>query len=284
MPGSNQPIAADTVKVYFIEPIKSISVVMDVLIKLNFEVYAVPEADSYRLVPIIKKHPRNVVYFCLVTEQHAARWLEYVDYLAKVPQSQNQFGVFVSPNVNQPTRSAFLNRGVATIDLFLFQNNTLETLKKILLYFEAREKRKFVRARAFGNCQVFFKMKNLNDAIKSELVEISIHAFSCRIESDAKVFFSRRDYIQDVTIILRGKRLRLSACFMGFDQTQPNVAVFVSYFPLIVNNQVEYHQQLPQEIRKSIFDFILSALKEDIKQQLAEMPEERPTPEPAELI
>ncbi|HEQ71828.1 MAG TPA: hypothetical protein ENN69_05000 [Spirochaetia bacterium] len=270
-----KPQFAETVKVYFIEPIRSISVVMDVLIKLNFEVYSVPEEEAARLTVLLERHPRNVLYICLLAENAAGRWLAYIDAVTKKRPDETQFGVFVSSIINPGTRQAFLTRGVATIDLTLLQSNAVETLKKILLYFEAREKRKFVRARAFGVCQVFFKLKNLVNPIKGEIVELSIHAFSCTVAPDDKVFFSSGSYIPEVTLLLRGKRIKMAARFMGFDQADPNRAVLLICHPKVVNNQLEYHQQLPPEARKAVYDFILSALKEDIKRQLAEI-EEKP--------
>jgi hypothetical protein len=154
----NAPVAAETVKVYFVDPLESMAVVTSVLIKLNFEVYSVREGDVYRLVPILKSHSRNVVYFCLSSDTHAAKWLAYIDMLASYIPTRIQFGVFISPSISQAAALAFLNHGVATIDLARLKTNTLETLKKILLYFEAREKRKFVRAPAVGICQVLCKL------------------------------------------------------------------------------------------------------------------------------
>jgi hypothetical protein len=280
----NAAAATETVKVYFIQPLESISVVMSVLIKLNFEVYSVPLDDAYRLVPILKAHPRNVVYFCVSSDTDAAQWLAYIDMLASYTPTQIQFGIFISATIAKAATLAFLNHGVATIDLARLQSNTLETLRKILLYFEAREKRKFVRARAFGICQVLFKLKNLQDAVKTDLEEISIRAFSVKVQSDDKVFFNSGQYIQDVTILLRGKRLRLSARFMGFDRQSPDKGIFLIYFPNIESGKVEYHQQLPKEVRHAIYDYIQVALREDIKRQLEKMEEERPAAETLELI
>jgi hypothetical protein len=274
----------DTVKVYFIHPTESIAVVMDVLIKLNFEVYSVQLADAYRLVPLLKTHPRNVVYMCLYAEGDAPQWLAYIDMLQKTHAERIQFGVFVSSMIDQAACTAFLNRGVATIDLARLQSNTLETLKKILLYFEAREKRKFVRARAVGICQALFKFKNLVDTKKADLLEISIHAFAAKIQPDEKVFFNPGEYVQDVTILLRGKRLRVSARFMGFDRSSPETGIFVICFPNIESGKLEYHQQLPKEVRHSIYDYIQTFLREDVKRRLAELPEERPTAETLELL
>jgi hypothetical protein len=280
----NTPTTTETVKVYFVQPLESIAVVMNVLIKLNFEVYSVPLDDVYRLVPILKAHPRNVVYFCVNSDADAAQWLAYIDMLASYTPTHIQFGIFISATIAKAATLAFLNHGVATIDLSRLQSNALETLRKILLYFEAREKRKFVRARSFGICQVLFKMKNLQDAVKTDLVEISIRAFSVQVQADDKVFFNAGHYIQDVTVLLRGKRLRLSARFMGFDRQSPEKGIFLIYFPNIESGKVEFHQQLPKEVRNAIYDYIQIALREDIKRQLETMDEERPAVEALELI
>jgi hypothetical protein len=280
----NTPATTETVKVYFVQPLESIAVVINVLIKLNFEVYSVQLADAYRLVPILKAHPRNVVYFCVNSDADAAQWLAYIDMLASYTPIQIQFGIFVSAIINKAATLAFLNHGVATIDLSRLQSNALETLRKILLYFEAREKRKFVRARSFGICQVLFKFKNLQDAIKTDLAEISIRAFTVKVRVDDKVFFNPGQYIQDVTILLRGKRLRLSARFMGFDRQSPETGIFLIYFPNIEGGKLEYHQQLPKELRNGIYDYIQAALRDNIKRQLETKEEEHPVAETLEFI
>jgi hypothetical protein len=280
----NATVAAETVKVYFVEPLESIAVVMSVLIKLNFEVYSVQEEDAYRLVPILKAHPRNVVYFCLNSDAQAAQWLAYIDMLSSYTPAQIQFGVFVSATINKAATLAFLNRGVATIDLARLKSNTLETLKKILLYFEAREKRKFVRAHAIGISQVLFKMKNLQEAIKADLLEISIRAFTVKVLPEDKPIFVAGHFIQDVTLLLRGKRLRISARFMGFDRQSPETGIFLIYFPNIEAGKLEYHQQLPKEVRNSLYEFIQVALRDHIKHELAKMEEERPSTENLEFI
>lgn len=271
------------VKVYFIDPIKSISLVLDVLINLNFEVYSVPEADIYRLASLLRKNPRSIVYFCLLSEVHKEFLLKYIDMLQKNPSTLVQFGVFVSPNIGPQSRRAFLNRGVATIDLYQFQTEPLNTLKKILLFFEAREKRKFVKAKAFGVCKAFFKLKNLNREIMADLLELSIQAFSCKLSESDRAFFSIRQCFEDVSLHLRGKQLKLAACFMGFEQNDPSHAIFLLSYPYHISGQIEYHRQLPKEIRKALYDFILLALKEDLHRQLQILPEERPQEEIQEL-
>jgi len=278
-----QAAPARSVKVYFVDPIKSISVILDVLINLNFEVYSVPEADIYRLASLLRKDPRSIVYFCLLSEVHTSFLLQYIDMIQKNPPTLIQFGVFVSPNIGQETRRAFLNRGVATIDLYQFQTEPLNTLKKILLFFEAREKRKFVKAKSFGVCKAFFKFKNLKREIMADLLELSIQAFSCKLAEADRSFFSTRQCIEDVSLHLRGKQLKLAACFMGFEQNNPFNAIFLLSYPYNINGRIEYHRQLPKEIRKAIYDFILLSLKEELRHQLQNLPEERPQEEIQEL-
>jgi len=221
---------------------------------------------------------------CLLSSNDAAQWLPYVDMLQKTHASQIQFGVFVSPIIDRPASMAFLKRGVATIDLALLKSNALETVKKILLYFEAREKRKFVRAHAVGACQAHFQFKNLQDSIKGELVEISIRAFSAKLEVNDKVFFNHGEYVPEVTIILRGKRVRIAARFMGFDRGSPETAVFLIGYPSGESGKLVYHQQVPKEVRNAIYEYIEYYLREDIKVRLASLPEERPPAETLELI
>jgi hypothetical protein len=261
--------AANTVKVYFLGPIESIAVIIDVLIKLDYEVYSLPESDLPKLIPLLEPDHRSVIYFCLLDDIDAEGQLDNIDALQKALGPNVQFGVFVAQRIAREKRDAFLKRGVATIDLALLRTNALETLKKILLYFEAREKRTYVRARVSGICQVFIKFKNLENALQADLIELSIHAFSCSIHADDKVFFNPSEFIQDVTLILHGKRLRLAARFMGYDKANPNKALFVMYFPLVVDSKVEFKTQLPKEIKNSLYEYIQIFLKENLKKRLS---------------
>jgi hypothetical protein len=274
----------DTVKVYFIEPIQSISVVTNMLIKLNFEVYSVQMEDIYRLGGLLKKHPRNVVYICLLSEIDAARWLVYIDMLQKYRETKIQFGVFVPSSVNKNALLAFLNRGVATIDLAHLKSHTLSTLKKVLLYYEAREKRTFVRAKGDESCQALIKFTNLKNAIRADIVEISIHAFSCRIKPADREYFTPGGYIQDATLILRGKRAGIAARFIGFDHSAQDTAIFVIYISRTGGSQVDDHKEIAKDVKNMIYDYIYIFLKENIKQQLAALPEEKPALETPELI
>ncbi|MBN1523279.1 MAG: hypothetical protein JW904_02245 [Spirochaetales bacterium] len=262
-----QPFAP-TVKVYFVEPVQTIAVVINLLIKMNFEVYSVSRTDRDKLLHILNQNKRNVVYFCLLNEKDAPECVKYLEAIQKSGDINTQIGVFVSSIIGYAIRKVFLSQGVATIDLQHLKSKPVETLKKVLLYFDAREKRAYVRARALGVCQAFFTIKNLSDPLKADIIDISVYAFTCKIRQDEKLFFSHKEYIQEVTLLLRGRRIRISARLMGFDKANPDIAIFLICSTKIVKNQLEYHQVLPSDVKHVLYDYIEYYLKEDIKLQL----------------
>jgi len=121
----------ESVKIYFIEPIQLISVVIDTLIKLNFEAYSIDGAYKNKLISVLKTNPRNVIYICVLGDASVAEWLHYIDDLQAINQSQIQVGAFIFNKMPSETRTQFLERGIATIPFDSLKYNTLQTLKKI---------------------------------------------------------------------------------------------------------------------------------------------------------
>ncbi|RPJ07422.1 MAG: hypothetical protein EHM28_07185 [Spirochaetaceae bacterium] len=268
----SEPVKQPTVKVYFIEPVKTISVVINLLIRMNFEVYSVSNEDKFKLFSVLSGNKRNVIFLCIQTDSEAPDCVHYLESVMGLHDSQNQVGVFVSSIIGYDIRRIFLMQGVATIDLYHLKSKPLDTLKKVLVYFDAREKRAFVKARAMGICQVFFTMKNLMEPVKAEIVDISVYAFTCKLEEQDKVFFSHKEYIPEVTLILRGRRIRVSARLMGFDRQNPDVGIFLIYCTTVENGQMEFHQKLNNDVKNPLYEYIESYLREDLKRRLGEFP------------
>ena len=51
------------VKIFFIEPLSSISIVIDALINIEYEVYVVGEKDKEKLIKLLSPKDRNVIFF-----------------------------------------------------------------------------------------------------------------------------------------------------------------------------------------------------------------------------
>lgn len=260
----------ESVKVYFIDPINIISVIIDTLIKLNFEVYTVKESDKDKLKKIIKKNERSVIYFCVHNENAVKMWIEYIDSIQKMEKTQVLIGVFIFNNMRLEYRHLFFERGIATIQFSSIKEDTLLTMKKILLYFEARGKRKYVRAKTNKDCHVYFPVKSTGKTICSEIVEISAYAFSCIMNIEQKAHFLVGHFYNDVILILRGMRIRIAAKMMGFDKNNTAICLFTIYVPHIKDGQLLYHNKIPAGIKNRIYTYIKLFLKEDIKRQLAE--------------
>ena len=127
-------IHSESVKIYFIEPIHLISVVIDTLIKLNFEAYSIEGVYKDKLLSILKANARNVIYICVLGDTSVDEWLDYIDKLQGIEQSRIQVGAFIFNKMPLELRTQFLERGIATIPFENLKYNTLETLKKILTY------------------------------------------------------------------------------------------------------------------------------------------------------
>jgi len=263
----------ESVKIYFIEPIQLISVVIDTLIKLNFEAYSIDGAYKNKLISVLKTNPRNVIYICVLGDASVAEWLHYIDDLQAISQSQIQVGAFIFNKMPSETRTQFLERGIATIPFDSLKYNTLQTLKKILTYFEAGGKKKYVSAATFGICQAAFILKGQPTPIQTDILSLSVFAFSCRIKGIDRMHFEHGSFFHEVTLLLRGRRVIISAKFMGFGKENPHIGIFKIYMPSPQGSANQYHNQLTQDIKNKLYDAIKSFLKDNLKKKLDVIPQ-----------
>ncbi|MBN1797811.1 MAG: hypothetical protein JW822_04485 [Spirochaetales bacterium] len=261
-------VQTETVKIYFIEPIHLISVVIDTLIKLNFEAYSIEGAYKEKLISILKTNPRNVIYICILGDASVEEWLHYIDELQVINQSQIQVGAFIFNKMPLETRTQFLERGIATIPFEHLKNDTLQTLKKILTYFEAGSKKKYVSAATFGICQASFQIRGQPNPIQTDMLSLSVYAFSCYIKETDRMQFGHGNFFNEVTLLLRGRRVIISAKFMGFGRENPQIGIFKIYMPSSPGSVNQYHNQLTQDVKNKLYDAIKSFLKDNLKKKL----------------
>jgi hypothetical protein len=263
---------SESVKIYFIEPIHLISVVIDTLIKLNFEAYSIEGTYKDKLISLLKTNPRNVIYICILGDAGAAEWLLYIDKLQSIKETQIQVGAFIFNKMPLEVRTQFLERGVATIPFESLKYNTLETLKKILTYFEAGSKKKYVSSPTFGICQASFPLKGQPEPIQTDILSLSVYAFSCRISPNDRMHFEHGSFFKEVTLLLRGRRVVISAKFMGFGKENPHIGIFKIYMPSPPGSVNQYQSQLTQDVKNKLYDAIKSFLKDNVKKKLESIP------------
>jgi hypothetical protein len=259
---------AESVKIYFIEPIELISVVIDTLIKLNFEAYSISETYKHKLIPILKTNPRNVIYICIMGDTAVEECLKFIDKLQSINESQIQIGAFIYNKMPLETRTQFLERGIATIPFDSLKYNTLQTLKRILTYFEAGGAKKYVSAPTSGICQAFFKIKNHDKPIQADIIMLSVYAFSCRINGNDRLNFGHGNFFHEVTLFLKGRRLVISAQFLGFGKDNPHIGFFKIYITSHESSAPQYHNRLPREIKNKLYDAVKTFLKDNLKKKI----------------
>jgi hypothetical protein len=263
----------ESVKIYFIEPIQIISVVIDTLIKLNFEAYSIDETYKHKLISVLKTHPRNVVYICVLSETGLDNWISYIDELQSIAQVQIQIGAFIYTKMPLESRTRFLERGIATIPFDSLKYNTLDTLKRILTYFEAGGKKKYVSAPTVGICQAAFKIKGQPKPLEADILSLSVFAFSCRLKQDDRMHFGTGTRYGEVILLLRGRRVPISAQFMGFGRENPHIGIFKIFAPVSENPGAYEQNRLPPEIKNKLYAAVKAFLKDSLKKNLDAIPE-----------
>jgi hypothetical protein len=248
-------------------------VVIDTLIKLNFEAYSISETYKHKLISILKTHPRNVVYICVMSDTGLEEWIRYIDELQSTTQTQIQIGAFIYTKMPLETRTGFLERGIATIPFDSLKYNTLETLKRILTYFEAGGKKKYVSAPTSGICQAAFKIKGQPKPLEADILSLSVFAFSCHLKDDDRMYFGTGSHYRDVTLLLRGRRVPISAQFMGFGKENPHISIFKICGPISENPGAYDQSQLPPEIKNKLYETIKAFLKDSLKKKIDAIPD-----------
>jgi len=271
-----EKIQVHTVKIYFIEPVELITVVIDTLLKLEFETYIVKEEDKEKLLKILKNDIRNVIFLSIINELEAEKYLQYVTRLNGIPHSLVQIGAFIHGNIKQEARMKLLEQNCAAIQFTDIQKDPLAVLKKILMYFEAKGTRKHVRVRAVGISEAYFTVKTLENPIKAIVLDISSHAFLCKVPLEYLMFFVVGDYCQDVLLVLKGMRLRISAKILGFSKEHPDIFILKFFTAKVIDNKFKYEAKIPQDIRNKLHTYIKLCLKENLALQLSTIKDEPP--------
>lgn len=260
-----------SVKIYFINPIHLLSVITDTLIRLEFETYSVNVKDRKKLIHILDKNIRNVIFICVLNENEVEPWLNYIDELFQVRNTFIQTGVFVYNTIELVNKLPFLERGIPVIPFSEIRKNTLDVMKRILFYFEAKGKRKYIRTRTIGKSEVYFDIKDTRKHINGNIIEISAYAFSCRILSMYTHYFSIGELFYNVVLVLKGSRIRTSARLIGKSKVNPEIYVFKYQGGNVVNGKNENPAGLRNQEKEKVHKYIRFCLKMNLKKQLDEV-------------
>ncbi|MCG8570609.1 MAG: hypothetical protein MJB14_10760, partial [Spirochaetes bacterium] len=263
-----------TVKIYFIDPIEIISVVINALIELEFESYSVSKEDTEKLLTILPDNIRNVIFFCINSKRDIDYWLAYVEKLQKIANTHNIIGAFVSDNIGNDIRNQFLTNSVALINISELKKDTLGVLKKILMFFEAKGKRAFIRVKTFGENQAYFYMKGKEEPIIGKVLNISAFAFLCEIQEIYKDFFDINMYVDEVVLVLRGMRIKCSVKVMGFNKDHNQLFIFKFCQSKFENDKMVYIESNNPENNRKLHEYIRKCLKMELTEKFEAMDEE----------
>lgn len=264
-----------TVKIYFLEPLSFISIIMNSLIELEFESYSIPYEFKDQLISLIPENNRNVVFLSVRNKKEVDEYLKYAESLSKIAGEMVQIGAFVYDNMDDETKNKFLENNISTIELSHIQKDVVGIMKNILMMFEAQGRRAFIRTKVIGDCKSYFYFKNREEPIIAEVSDISANAYSCRIQEEFRYYFSKGDYIEDVTLVLRGMRIKLTAKVIGFSIENPNFFVFKICHYKVIDNKVVYEDKAAAETVRKIHEYIRKCLQEIVITRLTEIKAEK---------
>lgn len=199
-------------RVLFVDPP---SVIQDQMI--HFLVAAQYEAgivgDPRRVIPVLRKYPRSIVYFN-VDSRFPAQALEQV--VRGVIDTQESHGAEVgilSYNENREAAQKYLMEYGASggyITLHLGFEKSARVIVRALEAAEARGERKFVRVKApVGKASL-----NINtgqDPVHGEILDLSEAGIACRLRGDYGV----GTYFQDIQLRLWGSLAKVSGTIRG---------------------------------------------------------------------
>ncbi len=257
-----------SVSIYFVEPIEEISVIINALISLEFEAYMINDSDKTVLIDILHENPRNIIFFCIKHKAAIDEWFDYVKSVKKVQGENIQLCAFVFDRMEKFERNKFLMEGVAVIEFSEIMKNTMQIMKKILLLFEARGRRPYIKTETYGVSDVYFHLQNFKDPIIGKIKFISVYAFTCEIQPAYAKFFEIGLFINETLLVLNGMRIRTSLKIMGFNKEKPHIFMFKFCTAMSYEKSGRYLEQTNPDIKKKLHEYIKWCLKEKISLKL----------------
>jgi diguanylate cyclase (GGDEF)-like protein len=260
-----------TVKIYFIEPLQSISVVIDTLIRMEFECYSLSHSDMNKVPGILERNTRHVFFLCVTHSSEEAKALKFITQLQTYSGYKIQTGVFVHNRMDLEVRKKFLEQNAAVIQFSDIQENTLSVLKRILFFFEAKGKRGNIRVEASRDSDALF-IFGQNQVVKTRLVNLSVNAFACRIDKKDMFRFTEGTTYGNILLVLKGIRVQVAGKITGYDRQDPFTAVVQILSAISDNNKVHYTEHLSVDLKNKIYNYIKIALKDQLQARLGNTP------------
>jgi hypothetical protein len=257
-----------TVKIFFVKPIDLITVVVNTLVELEYETYTIPDYDSEKLLKILPKNKRSIVFLSVTNKNEAARWLEFGRRAMALPETSVQVGAFVYTNMEAELRSQFLSAQIPAISFSNIQTNTVKILEQILRVFDARGMRRSVRVKTRGISVAFLPVKGRNEPVRCAVHEISAVAFVCEIPRSIRAHFQVGAHIPEVMLALRGIRIRTAVQILGFSQENKDFYVFKFIGIEVKDGKMGYSEKTSGELRHKVHTYVRSCLKEELADQL----------------
>lgn len=263
--------ALDIVRVYFIEPLQLISVVIDALVKMGFESYQVDEKDKLKLLKILHKNTRNVIFICISSQNEINTWLGYISKIEQMRKYVIQVGAFVYSRMDPQYGIRFLEKNIALIKFSDLQQDTLAVLKKILIYFEAKGRRGYVRVDTVDDSMAFFTIEGERKVIKARILTISEQIFTCYFTKQDIHYIMAGRYFYKVLLRLKGIVVQISAKAIAPNKLDRFLWIMQICSSLIKNKKISYTKELSKEIKDKLHRYIRFCLKESIKQKLLDV-------------
>lgn len=257
-----------SVKIYFIEPIDLISIVITTLIELEYESYVADSNSKDSLLEIIPENQRSVVFLCIRSKPDIEPALSFVNELLTLKDTHVIIGAFVYDHMKQSVRNQFLENGVSIINFSEIKEKTATVMRNILTFFEARGQRAFIRTKTFGESRAYFYFRNKDKPVVCDIDDISAYAFSSTIDPMFKLMFTVGDYISEVVLVLKGIRIKLSVKVIGFSRDKPNLYIFKLCTSHFERDRMVYNETIPGQSKRKIHDYIRKCLQADLKQRI----------------
>ncbi|MBN2442512.1 MAG: hypothetical protein JXJ04_14245 [Spirochaetales bacterium] len=256
-------------KFYFIDPVDMLNSVIDGLIRFEFETYIVQGENKTKLFNLLDVRSQHVIFISLKNRAEALNWLEESSVIARENNVSIRLAAFVYNNMNEDLKDDFKKNGIEIIPFSKITENTFGAIQKIIRLFNAKNRRKYIRAKAQGTCLALLQKRDDDLTLRAEIVDISTHAFSCKIDPKDEGFLQHKLY-RDVFLSLKGMQLQVSARLVGYrDEGMARIYVFSICGDGSDSFQSNASQKIPTFISKRIFSFIKGFLLTHLRQRFS---------------
>ena len=259
-----------SVKIYFVQPIDLINVFINTMVEMEYETYIIDQYDREKLLKILPRELRNIVFLCVSNKHEAPRWLDYIEKLKRLEETTILIGAFAYTSMDPEIKKRFLYNLVTVTTFANLRENTVEVFKKIFQAFDAKGNRKYIRVKPRDLSEAFIVIPSQKDPIKGKVIDISAAAFACEIDPLHHEHFDQPGmFVHDLLLNIKGIRIRTAAQLVGYSRANKNILIFKYYGTELKDGKIVLSETVPQEVKQKIHRYITSCLREDLKEKLA---------------